>query len=117
MDRSRRQIPDSANFEILVRLFLKPGKSFIKKDVDNLLKDIFDALQGMFGDKGKIGRGGKERRRCVLPNDSKIWRVLIEKEEHVPKLGRESIGGYLWIREFKPLKWPIQLTGGKTRRR
>ena len=46
------------------------------QDVDNLLKHIFDALQGRLGGP----KGGKSP-GAVLPNDYQIRRVCVEKFE------------------------------------
>jgi Holliday junction resolvase RusA-like endonuclease len=43
-------------------------------DVDNLLKHVFDALQGRLGEP----KGGR-RRWALIPNDYQIRRVTIEK--------------------------------------
>jgi Holliday junction resolvase RusA-like endonuclease len=50
------------------------------QDVDNLLKHIFDALQGRLG-----GPKGGERRWALLPNDYQIRRVSVEKREATSK--------------------------------
>ena len=46
------------------------------QDVDNLLKHIFDALQGRLG-----GPKGVKAPAAVLPNDYQIRRVCVEKFE------------------------------------
>jgi Holliday junction resolvase RusA-like endonuclease len=59
--------------ELKVRLYLKDRTLFFH-DLDNRLKDIMDALQGR-------ARGSKKIRTlpAIIPNDSQIYRVVIEK--------------------------------------
>jgi len=59
--------------ELKIRLYLKGGALFFH-DLDNRLKDIMDALQGCAG-------GSKKARTlpAIIPNDSQIYRVVIEK--------------------------------------
>ena len=47
-----------------------------RHDIDNLLKHIFDALQGRLG-----GPKAGGPRQAVLPNDYQIKRVCVEKRE------------------------------------
>lgn len=42
-------------------------------DLDNRVKDVFDALQGFMYDKGK---GGLTQ---IVPNDNQIYRLTVEK--------------------------------------
>lgn len=60
--------------EIHIRLYFDKGKiSFV--DVGNRLKDVMDALQGRIGGtKSKHGL-----LKPIVPNDSQIYRVTIEK--------------------------------------
>jgi Holliday junction resolvase RusA-like endonuclease len=44
-------------------------------DVDNLLKDIFDALQGRLAGESK----GRQRHKAAIFNDRQIVRVSVEK--------------------------------------
>ncbi len=60
--------------EIYLRLYFRePDLSRI--DVDNRLKDVMDALQGQVGGAGKK----RPRPKKILPNDSQIYRVTVEK--------------------------------------
>lgn len=62
-------------------------------DVDNRLKDIMDALQGKAG-------GPKEKRtlKPIVPNDSQVYKVTIEKRTPPP----QSLGfGHLIIKKYK----------------
>lgn len=80
--------------EIRARLYLHEHGLFFH-DVDNRLKDIMDALQGRVGGT----RTKKNRlRRPIIPNDSQVWRVTIEKG---PPPGQSHGFGHLVIRKFK----------------
>ena len=61
------------HLQIDLRLYLD-GPALFMHDVDNRLKDILDALQGRVG-------GPKSIRRftSVIPNDSQVYRVTVEK--------------------------------------
>jgi Holliday junction resolvase RusA-like endonuclease len=71
--------------EVQVRLHLRDRKLTVL-DLDNRLKQIFDALQGFNGDKGK--RGGLVP---IIPNDNQIYRVIVEKRL-APKVDRKALG-------------------------
>ncbi len=79
--------------EIYLRLYFRePDLSRI--DVDNRLKDVMDALQGQIG-----GAGTKRSRpKKILPNDSQIHRVTVEKALP-PKQSHEL--GHLTIRKYR----------------
>jgi Holliday junction resolvase RusA-like endonuclease len=64
---------DTDRLEIVVRLHLSEA-ALRFHDIDNRLKDIFDALQGRAG-------GSKSIRTlaAIIPNDKQIFRALIEK--------------------------------------
>lgn len=89
-------------FEVVVLLYLTKGKRHDVHDVDNLLKDILDALQGRFG--GPKSRRSKYR---LIANDHQVCRVLIEKQP-IPKALDEKAGGRLLIRPYRPHRWPLQ---------
>jgi hypothetical protein len=61
--------------QLHVRLYFKDAKLFSRVDVDNRLKDIMDALQGLFGGFGKKYRGVT----AIIPNDKQIRQVSIIK--------------------------------------
>lgn len=59
--------------ELNVKLYFK-GSAISFHDVDNRLKDVMDALQGRIGGSKKI-----RNFRPVIPNDSLIYKVTVEK--------------------------------------
>jgi Holliday junction resolvase RusA-like endonuclease len=63
----------SDKLELNVKLYLE-GTALSSHDVDNRLKDIMDALQGRAGGSKKIRRWTP-----IIPNDSQIHRVTVEK--------------------------------------
>jgi Holliday junction resolvase RusA-like endonuclease len=67
---------DGVDLECEVIVYLSPTKMKFH-DVDNLLKHIFDALQGRLG-----GPKAPKLPEAILPNDYQIHRVLVEKREH-----------------------------------
>ena len=80
--------------ELDVRIYLREA-SLRMHDVDNRLKDIMDALQGHVG-----GKGGKSRwLHALIPNDSQIRRVVIEKQ--TPP-GQSHGLGHVIIRRHEP---------------
>ncbi len=78
--------------DIHLRLYFnEPDLSRI--DVDNRLKDVMDALQGQVGGAGKK----RPRPKKILPNDSQIYRVTVEKAlppKQSHELGHLTIGKY-----------------------
>ena len=66
---------DGAEIECDIRLALSATRLGLQ-DVDNLLKHIFDAMQGRIG-----GPKAKPRSWHILPNDYQIRRVTVEKVE------------------------------------
>jgi hypothetical protein len=64
-------------------------------DVDNRLKDVMDALQGLVQGKGK-----KQRDRSpLLPSDSQVFRVVVEKT--LPPKNSHGLG-HVVLRRYKP---------------
>jgi Holliday junction resolvase RusA-like endonuclease len=59
--------------DVQIRLHLTNPKLTVL-DLDNRLKDIFDALQGFMHDKGGSGEC-----QPIIPNDNQIYRVVVEK--------------------------------------
>ena len=81
--------------QIEVRIYLdEPALS--KHDVDNRLKDIMDALQGRAG-------GPKKKRilEPIIPNDSQVYRVSIEKTI-APKQSKGY--GHVKVSKYRPSK-------------
>lgn len=75
---------------VSIRLYLqRPGHRSVM-DVDNCAKQIMDALQGRFGGSKK-----KKYGKRLIPNDSQVWRLIIEKMPP-PKQSSDS-GGRLTI--------------------
>jgi Holliday junction resolvase RusA-like endonuclease len=66
---------EGVQLECNVVVYMRAGRLKVQ-DVDNLVKHIFDALQGRLG-----GPKGGKRRSAVVPNDSQIRRVCVEKRE------------------------------------
>jgi Holliday junction resolvase RusA-like endonuclease len=71
--------------EVQVRLHLRDRKLTVL-DLDNRLKQIFDALQGFNGHKGKRGELVP-----IIPDDNQIYRVIVEKRL-APKVDRKALG-------------------------
>ncbi len=91
------------SFEVVVLLYLKKGKRLAIHDLDNRLKDILDALQGRFGRSKSPHR--------LIENDSKVYRILMEKQK-IPKGFGYNAGGRLMIRPYRRHRWPLQRTRG-----
>jgi hypothetical protein len=68
-DRGTVHYSNTDKLEVEICFHLRNPKLTIL-DLDNRLKDVFDALQGFVGDKGKSGE-----LRPIIPNDSQIYRV------------------------------------------
>ena len=83
-DRGNVQYSNTDKLEVEICFHLSNPKLTIL-DLDNRLKDVFDALQGFVGDKGKSGE-----LRPIIPNDSQIYRVIAEKRL-APKINREAL--------------------------
>jgi Holliday junction resolvase RusA-like endonuclease len=83
-DRGKVQYSDKDKLEVEICFHLKNPKLTIL-DLDNRLKDVFDALQGFVGDKGKSGE-----LRPIIPNDNQIYRVIAEKRL-APKVNRAAL--------------------------
>ncbi|TRZ48888.1 hypothetical protein D4S03_09070 [bacterium] len=71
--KQRLPYDSSDHLEIYIRLYLKEGDIYFH-DVDNRLKDIMDALQGRVGGSKKV-----KKLKQIIPNDSQIFKVSIEK--------------------------------------
>jgi Holliday junction resolvase RusA-like endonuclease len=109
LDGRGRVWADTGPFEVIVLLYLSPGKQFEKHDVDNRLKDVLDALQGAFFAK----KHGKARhRQRLIRNDSSVCRVVVEKQS-VPKKykNRPAVapGGRLIVRPYVKGRWRVGL--------
>ena len=72
-DRGNVRYSATDNLEVEICFHLRNPKLTIL-DLDNRLKDVFDAVQGFVGDKGKSGE-----LRSIIPNDSQIYRLIAEK--------------------------------------
>lgn len=64
------------------------------QDVDNLMKDVLDALQGRLGGEGKAPTAHKR----VIDNDHSIFRLIVEKRAADTK---HLAGGKLTIRPLR----------------
>jgi len=80
-------------FDITVRLYFEKAK-LEQVDIDNRVKDVFDALQGHVGGRGKKQRALKP----IIQNDSQIFRVTAEK--CLPP-GQSHGFGHLTIRRYR----------------
>ncbi|HEY3027507.1 MAG TPA: RusA family crossover junction endodeoxyribonuclease [Pyrinomonadaceae bacterium] len=78
--------------EVEIRFYLRNPK-LTKLDLDNRLKDVLDALQGMIGEKGKSGE-----LKAIIPNDNQVYRLIAEKRL-APKANREALSTIL-IRSY-----------------
>lgn len=83
-DRGSVHYSNTDKLEVEICFHLSNPKLTIL-DLDNRLKDVFDALQGFVGDKGKSGE-----LRPIIPNDSQIYRVIAEKRL-APKVNRAAL--------------------------
>ena len=79
--------------EVRIRFYLRDRKLTIL-DVDNRVKDVLDALQGLMGDKGK-----KRLRTTIIPNDNQIYRI--NRGEATASEGRQrSVEHHRVIRKY-----------------
>lgn len=69
--------------QVEICFYLKNPKLTIL-DLDNRVKDVFDALQGFMYDKGKGGRAP------IIPNDNQVYRLIVEKR-FPPKVNLASL--------------------------
>lgn len=74
---------DTDKLEVQIKFYLRNPKLTVL-DIDNRLKDVFDALQGFIGEKGKSGALKK-----IIPNDNQIYRIVAEKRL-APKAKRDA---------------------------
>ena len=81
--------------EVRLTLYFTDERASEIHDVDNRLKDCLDALQGRVG-----GTKTKKDRAlpAIVPNDSQIWRVVVQKS-FPPKQSRRGLG-HLTIRRL-----------------
>jgi Holliday junction resolvase RusA-like endonuclease len=89
LDRRKIQYNKTEKLELNVVLYLKTTALHFH-DVDNRLKDIMDALQGR--------AGGRKTMKPIIPNDSQVFKVTIEKMLPPPQshgLGHLIVKKYL----------------------
>ena len=84
---------ENDKLEVEIRLHLR-GRRLTILDLDNRVKDIFDALHGCIGEKGKTGE--LER---IIPNDNQIYRLVVEKRL-APKSNRAALSTIV-IRRYR----------------
>jgi Holliday junction resolvase RusA-like endonuclease len=82
-ERNSVTYKDTDKLDVPVQFYLRNPKLTLL-DLDNRLKDVFDALQGFIGEKGKRGILKK-----IVPNDNQIYRLVAEKRIP-PKSNREA---------------------------
>jgi Holliday junction resolvase RusA-like endonuclease len=75
---------ETDKLEVQIRFHLRNPKLTVL-DIDNRLKDVFDALQGFIGEKGKSNKLKK-----IIPNDNQIYRIVAEKRL-APKGDRDAL--------------------------
>jgi|SRR5712692_1858523 len=78
------QYANTDKLEVEIRFYLRNSK-LTKLDLDNRLKDVLDALQGMIGEKGKSGE-----LPAIIPNDNQVYRLIAEKRLP-PKANLEAL--------------------------
>jgi hypothetical protein len=78
------QYSETDKLEVHVTFYLE-GRKLTVLDLENRLKDLFDALQGFLGDKGTRGHLVP-----IIPNDSQIYRIVVEKRRP-PKAAAKSL--------------------------
>jgi hypothetical protein len=89
---ARRVFYEEDDFlEVRVVLNLSVAQAQIH-DVDNRLKDVLDALQGRAG-----GPKSSDALRKIIPNDNRIFRVVIEKSS---RSDRKRPQGRITIRKL-----------------
>jgi hypothetical protein len=79
-------------FELVIIIYIATNK-IGWHDVDNRLKDIMDALQGRAGSSKT-----KHTLPVIIPNDSNIYKVTIEKRTPPPQ---SLCMGHLIIKKYK----------------
>jgi len=85
------QYQEGDQLELKLVLYL-PEMGLRFHDVDNRLKDVMDALQGLTG-----GPKGKSKLTAIVPNDHQVFKVTVEKRLPPP----QSHGaGHLVIRGY-----------------
>jgi hypothetical protein len=93
LEKARIRYSTEDRFELTIRLYLE-GTKLEMVDIDNRMKDVFDALQGHVGGRGKKARA----LRPLIPNDCQVFRVTAEK--CLPP--QQSHGyGHLIIRRYR----------------
>lgn len=83
-DRTHVRYSTTDKLDVEIRFHLRNPKLTIL-DLDNRLKDVFDALQGFIGEKGK-----RRALRPIIPNDNQIYRLIAEKRL-APKMNRAAL--------------------------
>jgi Holliday junction resolvase RusA-like endonuclease len=84
-DQGKVRYSATDKLQVDIRFHLQNPKLTIL-DLDNRLKDVFDALQGFIGEKGKSGA-----LRPIIPDDNQIYRLIAEKRL-APKANRSALG-------------------------
>jgi len=79
--------------EIRVRIYFDDERDLEIHDVDNMLKDIMDALQGRMG-----GPKNVHKFKTLIANDKKVYKVSICKQLAPPQ---SKNMGHLEIREYR----------------
>lgn len=72
-ERARVVYAVDDRLEVVIRVYLGAGL-LARSDVDNLAKDVLDALQGRAGGPKRI-----RRLKEIIPNDNQVFRLVIEK--------------------------------------
>lgn len=85
---------ESAKLAVTAILFMSEDQVGHGHDLDNMAKQLLDALQGKLGGAGKT----VQTHRPIVPSDSQICRLTIEKRER--KTEKEK--SRLIVRAYRP---------------
>jgi hypothetical protein len=101
--------PTEGRVEIVVVFYLQAASlqeaSSEWPDIDNLPKDLHDALQGACGRSAKgITKHESRDPKRILRSDKQVYRVVAEKH-YLPS---EGAGGRLIVRPYVKHDWPLR---------
>lgn len=76
-DARELQYLRAAELDVTILLFLSEQQMGRGHDLDNMTKQVLDALQGKLGGAGKMDQS----HRAIAPNDSQVRKLTIEKRQ------------------------------------